>query len=178
MHRQTDGWRMHDGHNAMTIARWPSASGAKNHQDIIQICSTLNHPGEDILFWICIHHANILKNILSLFLQGSVNLKKTLSQTTNSIDSSKLKKFACDKFQIWWKWQRVLQKGKKGEIAHYKGFVIFPVFSKDLYYRHIKTGAGFDIKIFGCQTVGLVTARFCWPWPNVHWPWPIVCIRS
>ena len=28
-HARTDG-RTHDGHNAMTIARWPSASGAKN----------------------------------------------------------------------------------------------------------------------------------------------------
>ena len=27
--RQTNGW-MHDEHNTMTIARWPSASGAKN----------------------------------------------------------------------------------------------------------------------------------------------------
>ena len=29
MHARTDG-RTHDGHNTMTIARWPSASGAKN----------------------------------------------------------------------------------------------------------------------------------------------------
>ena len=31
--RQTDGQmdgRTHDGHNAMTIARWPLASGTKN----------------------------------------------------------------------------------------------------------------------------------------------------
>ena len=30
-HGRTDG-RTHDGHNAMTIARWPSASGAKNEK--------------------------------------------------------------------------------------------------------------------------------------------------
>ena len=29
MHARRTG-QTHDGHNAMTIARWPSASGAKN----------------------------------------------------------------------------------------------------------------------------------------------------
>ena len=29
----------------------------------------------------------------------------------------------------------------KGEIAHYKQFLLFPVFSKDLYCRHVKTRA-------------------------------------
>ena len=29
----------------------------------------------------------------------------------------------------------------KGEIAHYEQFLLFPVFSKDLYCRHIKTRA-------------------------------------
>ena len=36
-HGRTDG-RTHDGHNAMTIARWPSASGAKNETSPV-ICS-------------------------------------------------------------------------------------------------------------------------------------------
>ena len=30
--------RTHDGHNAMTIARWPSASGAKNHHEKKRKC--------------------------------------------------------------------------------------------------------------------------------------------
>ena len=29
----------------------------------------------------------------------------------------------------------------KGDIAHYEQFFLFPVFSKDLYYRHIKIRA-------------------------------------
>ena len=29
----------------------------------------------------------------------------------------------------------------KGEIARYEQFLVFTVFSKDLYYRHVKTGA-------------------------------------
>ena len=29
----------------------------------------------------------------------------------------------------------------KGEIALYEQFLLFPVFSKDVYYRHIKTQA-------------------------------------
>ena len=29
----------------------------------------------------------------------------------------------------------------KGEIARYEQFLLFPQFSKDLYYRHIKTRA-------------------------------------
>ena len=32
---RTDG-RTHDGHNAMTIARWPSASGANNNWHILR----------------------------------------------------------------------------------------------------------------------------------------------
>ena len=28
----------------------------------------------------------------------------------------------------------------KGEIARYEQFLLFPLFSKDLYYRHVKKG--------------------------------------
>ena len=40
MDGRTDARRMHDGHNAMTIARWPSASGAKRNSvnSFISIC--------------------------------------------------------------------------------------------------------------------------------------------
>ena len=34
--RLTDGWT-HDRHNAMTVARWPSASGANNHQTLLKL---------------------------------------------------------------------------------------------------------------------------------------------
>ena len=29
----------------------------------------------------------------------------------------------------------------KGENAHYQQFILFPVFSKDLYYKHVKIRA-------------------------------------
>ena len=48
--------------------------------------------------------------------------------------------------QIWWKWQKVLQKGRKhcGKWRNCSSQAISPfpiVFSKDLYCRHVKTRA-------------------------------------
>ena len=61
------------------------------------------------------------------------------------LDSSKLKVFADDNFKFdendkkFSKW--VENTVGKGEIALYEQFLLFPVFSKDLYCRHIKTRA-------------------------------------
>ena len=62
------------------------------------------------------------------------------------LDSSKLKVFADDnlkfdengkKFSEW-----IENTVGKGEIDHYEKFLLFPpVFSKDLYCRHVKTRA-------------------------------------
>ena len=42
----------------------------------------------------------------------------------------------CRKFSKW-----VENTVGKGEIARYEQFLLFPVFSKDLYCRHVKTRA-------------------------------------
>ena len=50
MNEQTEGQtdrRTHDGHNAMTLARWPSASGAKN---LGLFRKGLNEPHSILLF--------------------------------------------------------------------------------------------------------------------------------
>ena len=59
------------------------------------------------------------------------------------LDSSKLKAFADDKLNWSEKsnFRRVENTGGKGQIAHNEQFVLFPVFSKDLYCRHVKTRA-------------------------------------
>ena len=83
MHAQTDGLtdgRTHDGHNAMTIARWPLASGAKNSNhkggggDLkkkspfidkrpVQLIEQEDHDGPVLLNWVhrsSTHLCNIL----------------------------------------------------------------------------------------------------------------------
>ena len=71
-------------------------------------------------------------------------IKLTLSQTTN-LDSSILKVFADDNFKLD-KNGRKFSKGventvEKWEIAHNEQFLLFPLFSKRLYCRHIKSRA-------------------------------------
>ena len=57
----------------------------------------------------------------------------------------KLKEFADNNFEFnkngrkFSKW--VENNVGKGEIARYEQFLLFPVFSKDLYCRHVKTRA-------------------------------------
>ena len=64
---------------------------------------------------------------------------------TNLRNISKLKEFADDnsKFDENGKKlsKRVENTVGKGEIARYEQFLLFPVFSKDLYCRHVKTRA-------------------------------------
>ena len=62
------------------------------------------------------------------------------------LDSSKLKEFLDDNFTFNENSIRFLKQVenivRKGEIAHYEQFLLFPtVFSKDLYFRHVKTRA-------------------------------------
>ena len=61
------------------------------------------------------------------------------------LDSSKLKKFGdntfksdknCIKFS-----KRLENTAGKGEISHYEQFLLFQVFSKGFYYRHVKSKA-------------------------------------
>ena len=60
------------------------------------------------------------------------------------LDSSKLKEFADDNFKFdenvrkFSKW--VENTMGKGEIAHYEQFLLFQVFSQDLYCKHLKPG--------------------------------------
>ena len=67
----------------------------------------------------------------------------TLSQTTNS-RLFQTERVCKQQFQIWWKWWKVLWRGRKhcGKRRNCSSRAIssFPtVFSKDLYCRHVKT---------------------------------------
>ena len=57
----------------------------------------------------------------------------------------KLKQYADDNFEFDENGRmfskRVGNAVGKGEIARYEQFLLFPVFSKDLYCRHVKTSA-------------------------------------
>ena len=69
----------------------------------------------------------------------------TLSQTAN-FRLFRTKRFCRRQFQIWWKWQRLIQMGRKhwGKRRNCSSRAISPfhtVFSKDLYHRHVKTMA-------------------------------------
>ena len=59
------------------------------------------------------------------------------------LDSSKLKEFADNNFKFDGNGRkfskRVGNTEGKGEIARYEQFLLFPVFSKDLYCRHVKS---------------------------------------
>ena len=61
------------------------------------------------------------------------------------LDASKLKEFADDNFKYnrnGLKFsKRVENTVGKGEIARHEQFLLFPVFFKDLYCRHVKTRA-------------------------------------
>ena len=59
---RTDG-RTHDGHNAMTMARWPSASGAKNE------IQTINPFSE---FYLPEHGTNCVERTLVTRTSGTV----------------------------------------------------------------------------------------------------------
>ena len=68
----------------------------------------------------------------------------TLSQRTN-FRLLQNEKGCGRQFQIWWKWQKVLQKTRnhcrKRRNCSLRAISPFPtVFSKDLYCRHVKTG--------------------------------------
>ena len=69
----------------------------------------------------------------------------TLSQTTN-FRLFQTERLCRRQFQIWWKWQKVLQTsrkhcGKRGNCL-LRAISLFPiVFSKDFYCRHVKTRA-------------------------------------
>ena len=67
----------------------------------------------------------------------------TLSQTTN-FRPFQIERVCRRQFYVWWKWQTVLQKGRKhsGKRRNclLRAISPFPtVFSKDLYCRHVKT---------------------------------------
>ena len=61
------------------------------------------------------------------------------------LQSSKLKEFADDNLEFdesGGKFSKLLENTVgKGEIARYEQLLLFPVFSKDLYCRHVKTRA-------------------------------------
>ena len=67
----------------------------------------------------------------------------TISQTTN-LDPSKLEEFADDNFKFYENGRKLSKwlenMAGQREIARYKQFLRFPVFSKDLYCRHAKPG--------------------------------------
>ena len=63
------------------------------------------------------------------------------------LDPSELKEFADDNFKFDENGKKLSKQVEnivgKGEIAHNEQFLLFPVFSKDLYCRHVKTRACF-----------------------------------
>ena len=69
------------------------------------------------------------------------------------LDSCKLKESADDNLN----WHKVLQKGRKhwgkGEIAWYQQSLLSPVFSKNLYCRHIKTRACLGKSYITCNCI-------------------------
>ena len=61
------------------------------------------------------------------------------------LDSSKLKEFAEDNFKFDENGRKFIKRVEntvgKGEIACYEQFLLFPVFSKNVYCRYVKTRA-------------------------------------
>ena len=83
------------------------------------------------------------------------NFELTLSQTTNfrPFQTQRLCRW---QFKIWWKWQKVLQKGRKhcGKRRNCSLQAISPfspLFSKDLYCRYVKTRACLGIWYANCE---------------------------
>ena len=64
-----------------------------------------------------------------------------------TLDSSKLKEFTDDNFKFNENGRNISKQVEnpvgKGEFARYEQFLLFPVFSKNLYFRHVKTRAYF-----------------------------------
>ena len=99
-----------------------------------------------------------------LFISRSLSICKQIcaaSQTCffNSLPDNKILdwsnlKESADEFQIWWKWYKVLQMGRKKlekrEIARYEQFIVFPQVFKILLLQTHKTRAylGKVLKIF------------------------------
>ena len=74
-----------------------------------------------------------------------IELSLTFSQTTN-FRLFQTERVCRRQFQVWWKWQKVLQMVRKrcGKRRNCSSRAISPfptVFSKDLYCRHVKTRA-------------------------------------
>ena len=118
-----------------------------------------------------INHCNILKFVLervkntvgkvkknfvfpfsTVFLKAFyfMFLKKPPMSVVNPFLNDKFRLYQTERsgrqqFWIWWKWHRVPRNGRKhcGKriIARYEQFLLFPLFSKDLYYIHEKTRA-------------------------------------
>ena len=66
----------------------------------------------------------------SILFAGALNHPLTLSHTTN-FGRFQTGRVCRQQFQIWWKWQKVPQLGRKntvgkGEIARYEQFLLFP----------------------------------------------------
>ena len=102
----------------------------------------------------------------------------TLSETTD-FRLFQIQGVCSWQFQIWWKWQKVLQKGRKhsGKRRNYSLRAISPfpmVFSKDLPCRRVKTraclGKGWKYFLHKNQILSLITCmcyhpvffRFCY----------------
>ena len=83
-----------------------------------------------------------MKTVFKLFMSENC---LTLSQTSN-FSLFQTERGYRRQFKIWWKWQKVLQMGRKqcGKRRNCSLRAISPfptVFSKDLYCRHVKTRA-------------------------------------
>ena len=107
----------------------------------------------------------------------------TLSQTTN-FRLFQTERVCRGQFQIWWQWQKVLQKVKKhcGKRRNCSLWAISPfptVFSIDLYCRHVKTRACLEkgLPITRRQNFRLVqTETNCRRHFKVHAKWKISAI--
>ena len=69
----------------------------------------------------------------------------SLSQTAN-FSLFQTESISRQQFQIWWKWQKVLQKGRKmlwdkEKLLIKSNFSSFHSFSKDWFCRHVKSRA-------------------------------------
>ena len=93
----------------------------------------------------------------------------TLSQRTN-FRLFPTERVCRQQFQIWWKWQKVLQMGRKHSgkrrICSLQAISPFPtMFSEDLYWRHVKMrgffGEGLDRLLI--EHNSFITAWEDWP---------------
>ena len=87
----------------------------------------------------------VLAGILSM--SHSVNSSSYPLTKQQILDSSKLKEFADNNFKFYYngrKFFEPVKKTGKRRFAHYKQFLLFPVFSKDFCCRHIKPGLAWE----------------------------------